>query len=78
MANTPIGVIFGSQYAPASCAYRETMENVRILFVHPLKLKQCDVIVFFHLPSIFNMRFYLRAGLHPKYSQTFYFGNVSA
>ena len=47
VANTPIGAMFCSQYAPAACAYRETMENVRILFARPLQLKQCVVFRFF-------------------------------
>ena len=47
MANVPSDVIFGSRYVRVSVAYFETMENVRILFAHPLKLKQCEFQFFF-------------------------------
>ena len=47
VANAPIGVIFGSWNVHASRAFRETMENARILFARPLKLKQCICFVFF-------------------------------
>ena len=46
VANAPIGVIFGSQWRSASRAHCGTMENVRILFAHLLKLNQCDFLGF--------------------------------
>ena len=57
VANVPIGVFFGSRYVRASRAYRETMENVHILFARPLKLEQCDSIGIFQLPSKRSMGF---------------------
>ena len=38
-------------------AHRETMVNVRILFVCPLKLKQCGFVLGFQLPNDFSMGF---------------------
>ena len=41
------------------------MEDVRILFARPLKLKQCDFLGFFRLPSKFNI------GFQPRTSSSF-------
>ena len=57
VANVPIGVIFGSRRVRASGTYREPMENVRMLFVCPLKLKQRAFVLGFQLPNDFSMGF---------------------
>ena len=57
--------------AHASRAFRHIMENVRILFACPLKFTQCDFLGVFQLPSEFNMGFYPRTPLQPKYGRFF-------
>ena len=56
--NAPLGLIFGLWWQRTSRSHRETMESVHILFVCSLKLKQCDLLGVFQVPSGFNMGFY--------------------
>ena len=72
MANAPISVIFGSQWPRASHTHRESMENMRILFTRPLKLKQCDFLGGFQLPSKFNMGFICTHLCEPNVDEIFF------
>ena len=72
MDNAPVSVIFCSRYVRASRAYRETMENARMLFARPLKLKQCDFLGGFQLPSKFNMGFICTHLCEPNVDEIFF------
>ena len=54
VANAQIGMIFGSRWSSASRAQPEPIKNVHILFARLLKIKQCNVLGVFQLPSKFN------------------------